>query len=369
MGKPIAARWDRPARVNLWRRRGRIWGWLVLLGLVLGMPGCASWNLWWQPEPTEPWLTPTELAVIVNQADPLSGQIAAYYQQQRQIPERNMISVNFTPVRPELSPAEFAQLQQAIAKQLPAYIRAFVLTWAAPYRVGCMSITTAFALGFDPAFCAQGCQPTRASPYFNSDSPQPPQTIRPTMAIAATTFAQAQALIDRGVAADASNPTGTAYLVSTSDRRRNVRAGFYPNVVAALALRFTIHRVDNDALRDKADVMFYFTGLPQVEHLQTNHFLPGAIADHLTSLGGMLTDSPQMSSLRWLEAGATGSYGAVAEPCNFPAKFPNPGVAMAHYLNGDTLIEAYWKSVAWPGQGIFIGEPLARPFGRPRSGR
>jgi hypothetical protein len=27
------------------------------------------------------------------------------------------------------------------------------------------------------------------------------------------------------------------------------------------------------------------------------------------------------------------------------------------------LIEAYWKSVRMPGQGIFIGEPLARPFG------
>ncbi len=36
---------------------------------------------------------------------------------------------------------------------------------------------------------------------------------------------------------------------------------------------------------------------------------------------------------------------------------------MSHYLNGDTLIEAYWKSVLMPGQGIFIGEPLARPFG------
>ena len=35
---------------------------------------------------------------------------------------------------------------------------------------------------------------------------------------------------------------------------------------------------------------------------------------------------------------------------------------MAHYLQGETLIEAYWKSVAMPGQGIFIGEPLARPF-------
>jgi hypothetical protein len=35
---------------------------------------------------------------------------------------------------------------------------------------------------------------------------------------------------------------------------------------------------------------------------------------------------------------------------------------MAHYLQGETLIEAYWKSVQMPGQGVFIGEPLARPF-------
>jgi hypothetical protein len=27
------------------------------------------------------------------------------------------------------------------------------------------------------------------------------------------------------------------------------------------------------------------------------------------------------------------------------------------------LIEAYWKSVLMPGQGVFIGEPLARPYG------
>jgi hypothetical protein len=91
-------------------------------------------------------------------------------------------------------------------------------------------------------------------------------------------------------------------------------------------------------------------------------FLPGAVADHLTSFGGCLTDSHQMSALRWLEAGATGSYGTVVEPCASPAKFPNPGVFLQHYLQGETLMEAYWKSVRMPGEGIFIGEPLAAPF-------
>jgi hypothetical protein len=39
---------------------------------------------------------------------------------------------------------------------------------------------------------------------------------------------------------------------------------------------------------------------------------------------------------------------------------------LRHYLAGETLIESYWKSVAMPGQGIFIGEPLARPYGAPQ---
>jgi hypothetical protein len=86
------------------------------------------------------------------------------------------------------------------------------------------------------------------------------------------------------------------------------------------------------------------------------------VADHLTSFGGQLTGSRQMSALRWLEAGATGSYGTVVEPCNLTAKFPDPGLLLAYYRRGDTLIEAYWRSVAMPDQGLFIGEPLARPW-------
>jgi uncharacterized protein (TIGR03790 family) len=87
------------------------------------------------------------------------------------------------------------------------------------------------------------------------------------------------------------------------------------------------------------------------------------MADHLTSSGGALTErGGQMSALAWLEAGATASYGTVVEPCNLPQKFPHPAVAIAHYLAGETLIEAYWKSVRMPGQGVFVGEPLAAPF-------
>lgn len=312
----------------------------------------------------QPGLAPDQLGVIVNDADPDSVAIAAYYREKRGIPAANLIHVRFEPGHSTLTRDAFAAIKRRVDRLTPGSVQAYALTWAQPYRVDCMSITSAFAFGFDPAYCASSCAPTRPSPYFNSGASQPYAThrIRPTMSLAAASVAEAKALIDRGIAADGSNPAGTAYLVSTSDKARNVRAAGYTALRTGLQAILSTEIVEADALQNKRDVMFYFTGAIKVQALETNTFLPGAIADHLTSVGGELFGGSQMSSLRWLQAGATGSYGTVVEPCNFPAKFPVPGVVMAHYLQGETLIEAYWKSVQMPGQGLFIGEPLARPF-------
>lgn len=309
-------------------------------------------------------LGPRDLAVVVNEADPLSVQIGEYYQQKRGITAKNLIRVRFNSNATVMTAEEFARIKSEVDAKTPREVQAFALTWAKPYRVACMSITTAFAVGFDKAYCANGCTGTKLSPYFNSASSKPFRdfNLRPTMSLAAQNFEEAKQLIDRGMASDRTFPEGTAYLVDTSDKARNVRAQFYDGLLGYLKGWLKGERIRADYIDHKQDVLFYFTGLAKVQNIETNTFVPGAMADHLTSIGGALTDSTQMSSLRWLEAGATGSYGAVVEPCNFPAKFPNPAIAVAHYTAGETLIEAYWKSVAMPGQGIFIGEPLAKPF-------
>ncbi len=338
---------------------------VIAIGLLLiNLSGCEVLLNVFSSPPSPPGLAASELAIIVNQADPLSQEIGTYYQQRRGIPTENLISVTFPPNRTTLSPAEFAQIKRQIDGKTPHRVQAFALTWAAPYRVGCMSITSAFAFGFSDRYCANTCKATAANPYFNQPSHKPYDDfqMRPTMAIAARNINQAKELIDRGIRADGTRPTGTAYLLSTSDQPRNVRAALYDETVRLLNPQLQIQVIQANALERKSDVLFYFTGRMEVEKISSNRFLPGAIADHLTSFGGMLTDSSQMSALRWLEAGATGSYGTVVEPCNFPQKFPHPGVVMSHYLAGNTLIEAYWKSVAWTGQGIFVGEPLARPY-------
>ena len=332
----------------------------VLIGLcIVGAIAIYSWQSFQASQ-----FQRTEIAVIYNEADPLSSRVANYYREQRGIVAENLIAVRFNPNSTGVSPEEFQKIKAEVDAKTPKDVQFYALAWTSPYSVGCMSITSAFTFGYDAAYCGAGCVVTKPSPYFNSlsSSPYTDFKIRPTMIIPFSNFIEARALIDRGVASDQSFPSGTAYLLSTSDPARNVRSAIYPRIAKLLGDRFKIEIIKSDVLENKKDVMFYFTGLVKVEKLKTNQFLAGAIADHLTSFGGQLTNSSQMSSLEWIRAGATGSYGTVVEPCNFPQKFPNPGMLMSYYLRGDRLIEAYWKSVEQPGQGVFIGEPLASPF-------
>ncbi|MGE0383496.1 MAG: TIGR03790 family protein [Gammaproteobacteria bacterium] len=312
---------------------------------------------------------PAQLAVIVNDADPASVVVGARYAARRGVPSANVIHVRFEPGRPVMQREAFIALHRSVEARLPPGIQAYALTWTAPYRVDCMSITTAFAAGFDPAWCASGCHATRRSPYFNTSGHRPFEQygLRPAMIVAAGSVEGAIGLVERGYLADGTRPAGTGYLVQTTDKARSVRAALYAEVKRILGPFVRLRIMQTDLLADRHDVLFYFTGAVTVAGLQSIGFRPGAIADHLTSTGGRLTDSRQMSALRWIDAGATGTYGTVVEPCNLLEKFPHPGVVIGRYLSGDTLVEAYWKSVAMPGQGVFVGEPLAAPY-RPRGG-
>jgi uncharacterized protein (TIGR03790 family) len=309
-------------------------------------------------------VTPEQIAIIINKQDDDSYAIADYYRKKRGIPEENLIEISIPTAIDSIGKKVFDRLYQQVIARTPAGVQYYALAWSRPYRVDCMSITSAFAFGFDEAFCAKGCKPTRLSSYYNSDSVKPNDDLhmRPTMMLAGSSLQQVYAMIDRGVHSDASRPEATAYLMNTTDKARNVRARRYPIIQELLADNIDIQQIDGDVLENRHDVMFYFTGKVKVAAIDTNQFLPGAIADHLTSSGGRLFGSRQMSILRWLDAGATASYGTVVEPCAFTQKFPNPGIVIERYTNGESLIEAYWKSVAWPGQGVFVGELMASPY-------
>lgn len=311
-------------------------------------------------------LGPAQLALIINDEDPASVAVGEYYQRRREIPDANVVHVRIPGKPRSLEPARFRQLKEEIDSQLGPGIQAVLMVWTAPYAVACHAITGAYTLGFDPALCRDTCAAGQPSAYFNSNSGQPfaSHGIRLSMLLPTESVAAAKALIDRGVASGFRTVPASAYYLTTLEAARNSRAAFFPPPGRIEAKRLATRRLQAEALENARDIMVYQLGKASVDKLDTLQFLPGALADHLTSHGGDLLGSTQMSSLRWLEAGATASYGTVSEPCNHWQKFPNPAVLLRHYVQGNSAIEAYWKSVAWPAQGLFIGEPLAAPYRR-----
>jgi uncharacterized protein (TIGR03790 family) len=322
-------------------------------------------------------ITPSDVAVLINDCDQQSIVAGEYFQLRHAIPDANMIHVRL-PITPTeganyaISAQEFSDLKAQVDAQSGTNIQAYAIAWTQPYMVfggpaGAVGITSAFTYGSDRAA-------VRSSQYFNSVTYHPYTDfhIRPAMMLAGYTPQDIVSLIDRGGLAQHILPTGNGYFIRTTDARRSdPRYTAFRAVVGEWNHRNGLNMalIDNSAgtgpdyIQNTPHVLFYETGLERVPAINTNQYVPGALADHLTSFGGDLLATSQMSILDWIGAGATASYGTVTEPTANPYKFPQPMVLVSQYFYGNTALEAYNKSVLVPYQGVFVGEPLARPFG------
>jgi uncharacterized protein (TIGR03790 family) len=336
----------------------------------------------WAPVPAiRGRLMASQLGLVLNLEDPDSLALGAHYAAARGLTESQILRVSL-PRRAVLTPAEFTGLLEAVEGHFGPQIQALALAWNQPYAVACNSLTGALALGLDEALCAQSCGRSRSSGWFNSASTRPLLVpgIRPAMLLAAPTLAEARALVDRGVAADGSllrastagggdrnTPPALVLLLDGPDRARQVRRALYPPGDGG-PLPWAPGVVWREAPADRAlpgaeRLLLAITGSLQLPLSPAPQWLPGGLGDHLTSFGGDLAGSHgQATAMAWIASGATASHGTVSEPCNHWQKFPHPQVLLGHYLQGATAIEAYWRSVAWPQQSLFIGEPLAAPF-------
>ena len=93
-----------------------------------------------------------------------------------------------------------------------------------------------------------------------------------------------------------------------------------------------------------------------------SNILPGAICEHFTSFGGVMTPSSVQTPLsEFLRYGAAGSSGSVTEPYAIPLKFPS-AMLQVYYALGCTLAEAFYQSVYAPYQLLIVGDPLCRPW-------
>ncbi|MBI3348998.1 MAG: TIGR03790 family protein [Burkholderiales bacterium] len=317
-------------------------------------------------------ITAQDLGLVINTADPYSVSVGEYYAKRRGIPAAQVVRVQL-PLRSTLTREEFVALDQTVRSQMPETVNGLALAWVQPYAVECNSLTSALGMGLQPDVCAHSCAPTRVSPYASYFGAKPwiVLGLRPAMQLAARSVPAAMAMIERGITSDHMLAAGAAepamaYLAATPDVARNVRERLFPPAGAVPGVAgFEVARVKSDALPPMRRTLVYQTGLARVPAPLGGEWLPGALADHLTSAGGQLerpVGDGQMNILDWIDAGATASYGSVSEPCNHVQKFPHPQVLIQAYAQGLSALEAYWHSVAWPAQGVFVGEPLAAPF-------
>ncbi len=339
--------------------------------LLRGAPTQPVPRTWLNVPRTIGSLKAADVGLVINTADPYSVEVGEFYIAARKLQPKQVLRVEL-PVKAVLTPEEFSGFALKVEAYFGDTTQALALAWTQPYAVNCNSITAALTMGYDGALCSQSCAPSRTSLYFNSVSVKPHTDLkmRLSMLLAANDVAGAKAMIQRGVASDHSlglrgAPPVHAHYLITNDKIRSVRAALFPPPGLLRRFGVEVHIDEAQALERVQRVLLYQTGLTQVDKLDTVRWVPGAVADHLTSTGGVLDGTGgQMPVTAWIASGATASYGTVSEPCSHVQKFPHPQILLLHYMQGASVIEAYWKSVAWPQQGVFIGEPLAAPFSR-----
>ncbi len=180
-----------------------------------------------------------------------------------------------------------------------------------------------------------------------------------------TTVSQAIDYLQRATDADGTFPQGMVYLMLTKDVRTTTRSGSFPETLLRLKDLGGDGRIERAVLpANKSDCVGITMGASAFDWESSGStFLPGALADNLTSTGGQMHAKGQTKLTELLKAGAAAASGTVTEPYALQFKFPLPQMH-AFYEEGTTAVEAFYLSVANPYQLLMVGDPLCQPFAK-----
>ncbi len=341
------------------------------------------------------------VVVVVNQSSPNSVELGNYYCEQRDVPPQNVLRINWAGSATDWTRANLDAVLRAplhamlTSRQLTNQIDFVLLSMDLPYRVnentgssatsGYNSTTSALFYGFKPDGCDLNCPaglpscnlpPASSNAYAGSEAafrqvPPGNATSNSWLAVmlTASNLAQAKLIVDRGVTADAAFPTQTTYLTKSYDLIRSLRYEEFDDAVFDTRLRAvsTVLATNASSPAGLGSLLGLQIGV-QWFPMSPGTFVPGAMADNLTSYSGDLFSSPDHTRvLDFIHAGATASYGTVVEPCAYLEKFASSRNYF-YQARGFSIAECYYQSLTNPYQGIIVGEPLCAPFARTSTG-
>ena len=189
-------------------------------------------------------------------------------------------------------------------------------------------------------------------------------------------YADAEALVDRAIAAESSPPTAPMLCMLGADEARGARdpeCELATRMLAGAGIANEWVPAFESALSGR-DLMAWISGAADARGaIDGNTYAPGAIVDNLTSYGAYPSNfvcsedgltcpasENQTSIARWVRAGATLVHGTVEEPLN--NSFPNASVLLfyaAGYSAGESWLFAQ-PYLHW--QNLWLGDPLTTPY-------
>jgi hypothetical protein len=339
-------------------------------------------------------LSPADLLVVVNTAEPASREVANWFVDLRGVPGERVIPVRLDPAHHSLQIGTngFRTLilqpvsETATARGLAGQVTAWIYSAGFPTTVRTdpeMSLTGFTFTGGQIPPADRVKNGTYISPYFAGPGerapPGPVAGLRvrqaglgagaplPCLMLGVTrkfgnTPQTLVEMLQRGVAAEASRTAGPVWFLRQNDVRWTCREWQMAPTVEELRGLGVEAAIVGNLRRSAPPLAGFMTGAQRIDLEQMPPFLPGALAEHLTSFAAYYQAMNQMRCTAWFEQGASGSAGTVTEPFAIWTKFPHARL-FAHYARGATLLESFQQAIACPFQTLVLGDPLCRPYG------
>lgn len=341
---------------------------------------------------------PCETVLLVNTNSQDSLKIAANFAAMRKLPSQNIIQLGLDETKHQLSREEFTeQVWEPVQKELKTrglddHVLAWIYSAGFPYRIKTdgdkMSITgltftrntippkqnvgnVSTAIAFSPLFRGPGNNPKipaqgsgsldRFKQGLGDKMPIPAMMLGYT-GERGNTVDEVLESLKNGVKGDNSRPQSGVYFVETGDTGRSVpREWQFSPEQLELAQRMIEATTTTNFPANAHNVWGLMTGQPHVDTAKMPDFVPGAMADHMTSFAATFDKNDQTKCTEWIRAGATATAGTVTEPYALWWKFPHARF-FTHYSRGCTILESFAQSILNPTQTLCIGEPFCRPW-------
>jgi uncharacterized protein (TIGR03790 family) len=358
----------------------------ALVWLAVSLPGVAL------------ALGPHEILLLSNGNSPDSVMVAKEFAKLRQVPEINVVRLNLpvpaagqpAEVTPDdftrliWSPASRAAQERGIENQILAWIYStdFPVAVKTSPELSIQGLTFLRNRQPDPAGVGQGtiaselfAGPDRtgataahltrtldvARDWLGQEMPLPSMMLGFTTGPTGNKKETVVQCLKKGRASDSTFPRGVIRFVTSGDIRSTCREWQFFGARQEL-LGMGIRAEVVDALPSGAsDILGVMMGTANLPGALGRGYLPGCMAEHLTSAGAVFHSPDQSKLTAWIEAGATASSGAVSEPFSIWEKFPAARFYV-HYAAGSCMIESFYQSIRCPLQILLVGDPLASPW-------